>query len=94
MQMDSSSNPVKLPLRTVRELWQRGGGTVHMVGVGGVGMAGLAHLLVRAGFQVSGCDVQEGPLLEWLRGQGVAVSIGIGVKSQFVILGPHACRLF
>lgn len=49
---------------------------LHCVGVGGVGMAGLALLLLRKGWKVSGCDAEEGPLLDWLRAQGAAVSVG------------------
>jgi len=49
---------------------------VHMVGIGGVGMAGLAFWLQRAGVPVSGCDAADGPLCDWLRGQGISVSHG------------------
>ena len=35
------------------------GGKVHLMGVGGIGMAGLAPLLQQRGFSVSGCDLQE-----------------------------------
>src|SRR5262249_40547592 len=49
---------------------------VHFVGVGGVGMCGLAEILQNLGCSVSGSDVHEGPTLERLRGLGVRVSIG------------------
>lgn len=48
-------------------------GRVHAMGVCGVGLAGLAALLVRRGWQVSGCDPASGAMAEWLRGQGVTV---------------------
>jgi len=60
----------------VRAVASRSSGSVHMLGIGGVGMAGLALLLKSRGWRVTGCDVSEGPLLAWLRRQGIAVSIG------------------
>lgn len=49
---------------------------VHFVGVGGVGMAGLALLLARKGWSVSGCDAEAGPMLCWLAEAGVAAVAG------------------
>ena len=49
---------------------------VHLIGIGGVGMAGLAVLLKSRGDEVSGCDLQASPRLEWLRAQGIAVALG------------------
>ena len=46
-------------------------GAAHFVGVGGVGMAGVAYLLRALGWEVSGCDASEGPLVRWLRASGV-----------------------
>ena len=51
-------------------------GRVHMVGVCGVGMAGVAYLLVRRGWRVSGCDAHTGGLAAWLRAAGVEVEEG------------------
>ena len=48
-------------------------GRVHMLGVCGVGMAGVAYLLARRGWQVSGCDSHANALAAWLRGSGVPV---------------------
>jgi UDP-N-acetylmuramate--alanine ligase len=52
------------------------GGHVHLIGIGGVGMAGLAYLLKQRGFRVSGCDQQENRLTDWLRGAGVVIVLG------------------
>ena len=46
------------------------------MGIGGVGMAGLAVLLKSRGNDVSGCDLAATPRTRWLEGLGVAVSIG------------------
>jgi UDP-N-acetylmuramate--L-alanine ligase/UDP-N-acetylenolpyruvoylglucosamine reductase len=44
-----------------------------MLGVCGVGMAGVAYLLARRGWSVSGCDSHVNPLAAWLRQCGVPV---------------------
>jgi UDP-N-acetylmuramate--alanine ligase len=49
---------------------------VHFVGVGGIGMCGLAELLQSQGYHVSGSDVREGPTVSRLRALGVRVWIG------------------
>ena len=49
---------------------------VHFVGVGGIGMCGLAELLHTQGYRVSGSDLREGPTLERLRSLGIEVAIG------------------
>ena len=49
---------------------------IHLIGVGGVGMAGLAVLLKSRGYEVSGCDVKGSPRTRWLEAQGIRVSIG------------------
>jgi len=49
---------------------------VHFVGIGGIGMCGIAELLHHQGVRVSGSDVREGPTVARLRGLGVPVAIG------------------
>lgn len=46
-------------------------GHVHFIGIGGVGMAGLARLLLQAGFEVSGSDTTPNRLTRELEAQGV-----------------------
>ncbi|MBE1492354.1 UDP-N-acetylmuramate--L-alanine ligase [Plantactinospora soyae] len=45
-------------------------GTIHLIGVGGVGMSGLARLLLTRGIQVSGSELREWPALAGLRALG------------------------
>lgn len=52
---------------------KKGGGRIHMLGIGGVGMSGLAFLLKRRGFDVDGCDKMCGPLCHWLVSCGIPV---------------------
>jgi len=49
---------------------------IHFVGIGGIGMCGLAELLHNQGYRVTGSDLQAGATVERLRGLGVAVAIG------------------
>src|SRR3954452_14528454 len=45
-------------------------GSVHLIGIGGVGMAGLARLLLTRGIPVSGSELREWPTLAGLRALG------------------------
>jgi len=49
---------------------------VHMLGICGVGMAGLALLLKKKGFGVSGCDSSPNQLAAWLKKNGISVYSG------------------
>ena len=50
--------------------------TLHIVGVGGVGMSAIALLLVRMGHTVSGSDIKESVVLARLEAAGVRVMVG------------------
>lgn len=49
---------------------------VHFVGIGGIGMSGLARILRSWGFRVSGSDAQASDQTEALRSLGIPVNIG------------------
>lgn len=49
---------------------------LHMVGIGGSSMSGLARMLVTEGFSVMGSDSQEGYALDGLRKLGIRVYAG------------------
>ncbi|GAA2070047.1 UDP-N-acetylmuramate--L-alanine ligase [Williamsia deligens] len=49
---------------------------VHMVGIGGAGMSGLARILLARGAQVSGSDAKDGRGVLALRTRGARISIG------------------
>lgn len=49
---------------------------VYLVGIGGIGMSGLALLLKDRGFQVKGSDRKESANVEMLRSEGIEVFIG------------------
>ncbi|MDD4102362.1 MAG: Mur ligase domain-containing protein, partial [Kiritimatiellae bacterium] len=52
------------------------GGHAHLAGVCGTGMAGLALLLSKSGWRVSGCDLRPNSLRGWLEEAGVTVAEG------------------
>ena len=49
---------------------------VHFVGIGGIGMSGIAELLVNLGYSVSGSDAKRSEMTDRLRDLGVRVEIG------------------
>ncbi|HEV7238991.1 MAG TPA: UDP-N-acetylmuramate--L-alanine ligase [Thermoanaerobaculia bacterium] len=49
---------------------------IHFVGIGGIGMSGIAEILSHAGFSVSGCDAKRSAATDLLRRRGVRVDIG------------------
>ncbi|MGZ8331515.1 MAG: UDP-N-acetylmuramate--L-alanine ligase [Rhodoplanes sp.] len=51
-------------------------GPVHFVGIGGIGMSGIAEVLVNLGYSVTGSDVAENANVKRRRAKGVAVAIG------------------
>ena len=51
-------------------------GTLHFVGIGGIGMSGIAETLHALGYKVQGSDVSENANVERLRGLGIRVMIG------------------
>ena len=53
---------------------------IHFVGIGGIGMSGIAEVLVNLGYQVSGSDLRESPVTQRLAGLGVQVAIGHDAK--------------
>jgi UDP-N-acetylmuramate--alanine ligase len=51
-------------------------GTIHFIGIGGIGMSGIAEVMHNLGYKVQGSDVAEGYVVEGLRKKGIAVMIG------------------
>ena len=51
-------------------------GTIHFIGIGGIGMSGIAEVMHNLGYKVQGSDVAEGYVIEGLRKKGIAVAIG------------------
>jgi len=51
-------------------------GVIHFIGIGGIGMSGIAEVLHRLGYAVQGSDVAEGATVQRLRALGIEVAIG------------------
>lgn len=49
---------------------------VHLVGIGGAGMSGIARILLQRGRRVTGSDLRDGRALDGLRALGAEVTIG------------------
>ena len=51
-------------------------GPVHFVGIGGIGMSGIAEVLANLGYTVIGSDVSDSANVKRLRDKGIKVAIG------------------
>jgi UDP-N-acetylmuramate--alanine ligase len=69
--MSGSVNTAALPPTEMRRVRN-----IHLVGVGGSGMSGIAEVLVNLGYVVSGSDLRESAVTRHLAGLGVSVTIG------------------
>tara|TARA_R110002050_G_scaffold57423_3_gene128860 strand:+ start:11598 stop:13019 length:1422 start_codon:yes stop_codon:yes gene_type:complete len=49
---------------------------IHFIGIGGVGMGGIAEVLLNLGYEVSGSDIANNALIDHLRDLGATVMIG------------------
>jgi UDP-N-acetylmuramate--alanine ligase len=50
-------------------------GTIHFIGIGGIGMSGIAEVMHNMGYSVQGSDVAEGYVVQGLRDRGIKVMI-------------------
>lgn len=69
---------------------------VHFVGIGGVGMAGIAEVLLRQGYTVSGSDLSENALTQWLKVMGAIIyrgHVAENIKDADVIVRSSAVSL-
>ena len=69
-------------------------GTIHFVGIGGIGMSGIAEILHNLGYSVTGSDLAENSNVARLRNLGIRVVIGhraenIG-EAEFVVVTSAA----
>ena len=49
---------------------------VHLIGIGGVGVSGVARMLLSEGVAVSGSDMRESEVLDALRAMGATIHVG------------------
>ncbi len=53
---------------------------VHLIGIGGIGVSGVARALMALGYDVTGSDVRQSQLTEALQAEGATVTIGHDAK--------------
>ena len=63
-------------MNTTGQIRHYPGGRIHLIGIGGSSMSGLAEMLKDQGYQVSGSDRDEGYLIHHVREKGCRVMIG------------------
>ena len=59
---------------------------IHFVGIGGIGMSGLAQIMYNMGFRIQGSDVSENKNTERLKKFGIKIFIGHkrnNIKTRF-----------
>ena len=49
---------------------------IHMVGIGGAGMSGIAEVLLNQGYEISGSDLSDSAVVRHLRSLGARVAVG------------------
>lgn len=67
----------------------------HFIGIGGIGMSGIAHLLLRCGVKVSGSDLKESAITGELQKLGARIFIGHdarNVRDQNVVVYSSAIK--
>ena len=67
----------------------------HLIGIGGIGMSGIAQLLLRRGIKVSGSDLKENKITRELERLGAQVFIGhnpLNIKGADLIIYSSAIR--
>jgi len=68
---------------------------IHIVGIGGIGMSGIALLLKSKGYEVQGSDIRENPMIEKLKRRGIRVFLGHkgeNVKNADVVIHSSAVK--
>ena len=51
-------------------------GAIHFIGIGGIGMSGIAEIMHNLGYKVQGSDSSDGANVRRLRAMGIAVAVG------------------
>ena len=70
---------------------------IHFVGIGGIGMSGIAEVLLNLGYKVSGSDLKTSSLTQRLSGLGATVFEGhrsenVAGAEVVVTSRPKACH--
>ena len=80
------SSPTRVPLDI---------GTIHFIGVGGIGMSGIAEIMHNFGYKVQGSDTSDNANVKRLRAMGINVSIGhdaMNLKDVSIVVYSSAVK--
>jgi UDP-N-acetylmuramate--alanine ligase len=70
-------------------------GAIHFIGIGGIGMSGIAEIMHNLGYRVQGSDVAENPNVRRLKAMGIAVAVGhsaANLKDAHVVVYSSAVK--
>ena len=67
--------------------------TAHFIGIGGIGMSGIARLMLGLGYRVSGSDARESEITRALAREGAAIRIGHSPRALRSPAGVAAAML-
>jgi len=68
---------------------------IHFVGIGGIGMSGIAEVLINMGYEISGSDIGQSSTVKRLKDLGANITIGHraeNVKGSGVVVTSSAIR--
>jgi UDP-N-acetylmuramate--alanine ligase len=81
-----ASSPTRVPLDI---------GPIHFIGIGGIGMSGIAEIMHNFGYKVRGSDAVDNANVKRLRAMGIPITIGHGaenVKDAYVVVYSSAVK--
>ncbi|HWA29700.1 MAG TPA: UDP-N-acetylmuramate--L-alanine ligase [Rhizomicrobium sp.] len=70
-------------------------GTIHFIGIGGIGMSGIAEIMRNFGYKVQGSDTADNANVKRLRGMGIPVTIGhdaMNLKDVSIVVYSSAVK--
>jgi UDP-N-acetylmuramate--alanine ligase len=70
-------------------------GTIHFIGIGGIGMSGIAEIMHNFGYKVQGSDAAESANVKRLRAMGMTVAIGhdaMNLKDVAIVVYSSAVK--
>ncbi len=71
-----------LSLTTPAHLFLASSQRIHFIGIGGIGMSGIAEILLTMGYSVSGSDLRRSAVTDRLVGMGARVYVGIDAQAD------------
>jgi len=67
-------------------------GPIHFVGIGGIGMSGIAEVLLNHGYRVQGSDLKASKITDRLAELGATIFVGQAASRAMPNWTPRACK--